>query len=203
MGVPGFPQVERVLPVRLHGVARDDDAVERERGEQGPEVGDLVRLAGLRDLVLGDHDARHVGDGREQVHLPVPAGLGALALLPVHRDALACRDVPGIASDGGIEPRVGRVRPEPAVLAFLPEGRCGRRLPLPVLLPFFLLALLFRAVRGIRGRDRRVERERGHRPGQGGLELVRVQQSREPVQHRRGRRHPQPGPRAYPAAVRG
>ena len=33
-----------------------------------------------------------------------------------------------------------------------------------------------RAVRGIRSRDRRVERERGHRPGQGGLELVRVQQ---------------------------
>jgi hypothetical protein len=92
----------------------------------GFKVGDLVRLACFRDLVLGDHDARHAGDGREQVHLLLPAGLGALALLPVDRDALACGDVPGIAGDGGIEPGVAGVRPEPAVLAFLPEGRPDR-----------------------------------------------------------------------------
>ena len=201
VGVLGLPQVERVLPVRLHRVARDDDAVERERGEQRPEVADLVGLPGFRDLVLGDHDARHVGDGGEEVHLLVPSGLGALAFLAVDGDRPAGGNVPGIPGDGGVQPGVERVRPEPAVLPVLAEGFRGWRLPL--LLPFLLLAPLLRAVRGIRGRDRGVERERGHRSGQGRLELVRVQQLPEPVQHRRGRRHPQPGPRADPAAVRG
>ena len=201
VGVLGLPQVERVLPVRLHRVARDDNAVERERGEQRPEVADLVGLPGFRDLVLGDHDARHVGDGGEEVHLLVPSGLGALAFLAVDGDRPAGGNVPGIPGDGGVQPGVERVRPEPAVLPVLAEGFRGWRLPL--LLPFLLLAPLLRAVRGIRGRDRGVERERGHRSGQSRLELVRVQQLPEPVQHRRGRRHPQPGPRADPAAVRG
>jgi hypothetical protein len=203
MGVPGFPQPARVLPVRLHRIARDDGIVQRQRGQQRPEVADLVGLARFRDLVLGDDQAGDVGDGGEQVHLLLPAGLGALALLSVHRDALACGNVPGIAGHGRVEPGVCRVRPEPAVLALLAEAGGGRGPALALLPPCLLLALLFRAVRGISGGNRRVERERGHRPGQGGLELVRVQQPREPVQHRRGRRHPQPGPRAYPAAVRG
>src|SRR2546430_7381389 len=101
-----------------------------------------------------------MGDGGEQVHFLVPAGLGALALLAVDRDALACGDVPGIASDGGIEPGVERVRPEPAVLAFLAEAGRGRGLPLPLLPPFFLLAPLVRAVRGLGGRGRRGGPER-------------------------------------------
>jgi hypothetical protein len=29
-----FPQVERVVPVRLHGVGGDEDAVKRQRGQQ-------------------------------------------------------------------------------------------------------------------------------------------------------------------------
>jgi len=178
--VLGFPQEDRVVAVRLHGVAGDDDIVQRQRGQQRLEVGDLVGLAGLGDLVLGDDDAGDVGDGREQVDLLPAAGLGALAFFPVDGDALACGNVPGIPAGGGIEPRVVRVRPEPAVLPFLPERLRGRRLPLPLLLLFCLLALL-RAVRGIGGRDRGVERERGHRPGQRGLELVRVEQPPEPV----------------------
>jgi hypothetical protein len=55
--------------------------------------------------------------------------------------------VPRIPAGGGVEPGAERVRPEPAVAALFPEaGRC-RGLPLPLLPPFFLLPLLFRAVR--------------------------------------------------------
>ena len=107
--------------------------------------------------------------------------------------------MPGITARGGIQPRVRRVRPEPAVLPLLPEAGRGRRLPLP-LLP--LLPLLFRAVRGIRGRDRRVQRDHGHGRRDRRLELIGVQQLPQPVQHGRRRRGPQPGPRAGPAAVR-
>ena len=77
-----LPEEERVVPVRLHGVAGDDGAVQRQRGQQRLEVADLVGLPGLRDLILGDHDARDVGDRGEQVHFLLPAGLGELALLP-------------------------------------------------------------------------------------------------------------------------
>src|SRR2546430_15217799 len=101
-----------------------------------------------------------MGDGGEQVHFLVPAGLGALALLAVDRDALACGDVPGIASDGGIEPGVERVRPEPAVLAVLPEAGRGRGPPPPPLPPVLLLAPPFRPVRGLRRRGRPGRRAR-------------------------------------------
>ena len=198
-----LPHEQGVVPVRLHGVGRDDGPVQRQRGQQRLEVADLVRLPGLRDLVLADHEPRHVGNRGEQVHLLVPAGPGALAFLPVDRDALACGNVPGIPAGGGVQPRVPRVRPEPAVLPLLTEALRGRRLPLPFLPPLLLLALLLRAVRGIRCRNRGIERSAGHGCGQRRLELVRVQQFPEPVQHRRGRRRPQPGPRAGPAAVRG
>ena len=70
-----------------------------------------------------------------------------------------------------------RVRAEPAVAAFPAEAGRGRRLPLPLLLLLFLRALLVRAVRGVRGRDRGIERGGGHGCGQRGLELVRVQSS--------------------------
>ena len=196
-----LPHEQGAVPVRLHRVRRDHGPVQRQRAQQRPEVADLVRLPGLRDLVLADHDAGDVGDRGEQVHLLLPAGLGALAFLAVDGDALACGNVPGIPACGRVQPGVLRVRPEPAVLPFLTEVLRGRRLPLlPLLL---LLALLLRAVRGVRGRDRGIQRRAASGRGQRGLELVRVQQLAEPVQHRRGRRHPQPGPRVDPAAVRG
>ena len=44
------------------------------------------------------------------------------------------------------------------------------------------------------GRDLRVQRRVRQRPGQGGLEPVRVQALRDPVQRPRRRRHPQPRP---------
>src|SRR5271165_3281578 len=86
-------QEQGVVPVRLHGVAGDDGPGQRQRGEQGLEVADLVRLASLGDPVLGDHDPGHVGDGGEQVHLLVLAVFRALALLAVDGDALACGNV--------------------------------------------------------------------------------------------------------------
>lgn len=67
---------------------------------------------------------------------------------------------------------------------------------------FLLLALLSRAVRGIRGRDRRIQGGRGEGRRQRGLELAGIHQLGQPVQHRRRRRGPLPGPRADPAAVR-
>ena len=198
--VLGLAQEQGVVPVRLHGVRRYQDTVQGQGRQQRLEVADLVGLAGLGDLVLGDDQAGDVGDGGEQVHLLVPASLGELAFLAVHGDRAAGGHVPGIAGHGRVQPGVERVRPEPAVLPLLPEAlRCR----LPLLPLFLLLALLPRAVRGIRGRDRGIERGGSHGRGQRGLELVRVQQLRQPVQHGSGRRHPQPGPRADPAAVRG
>jgi len=192
-----LPHEQGVVPVRLHRVRRDDGPGQRQRAQQGLEVADLIRLPGLGDLVLADHDAGGMGDRGEQVHLLLPAGLGALALLAVDGDALARGNVPGIPAYGGVEPGVLRVRPEPAVLPFLPEGSRGRRLPL-----LLLLALLLRPARGVRGRDRRVQRRVRQRPGQRGLELVRIQHRRDPVQRPRRRRHPPPGHRVNPAAVR-
>jgi hypothetical protein len=152
--VLGLAQEKGVVPGALHGVAGHDGPGERERGEQRPEVADLIRLAGLGDPVLGDDQARDVRDRREQVHLPAAALPRAPGLLAVHRDAATCRDVPRVPARGGVQPRMGRVRPEPAVLALLPEGHRSRRPAPPPLPPFPLLALLLLAVRGARGRDR-------------------------------------------------
>ena len=88
-----------------------------------------------------------MGDRGEQVHLLLPAGLGALALLAVDGDAPARGNVPGIPAYGGVEPGVLRVRPEPAVLPFLPEGFRGRRLPL---LPLLLLPPLTQMIKQAR-----------------------------------------------------
>ena len=150
-----LPEEQGVVPVRLHRVAGHHGAVQRQRGQQRPEVADLVRLAGLGDLVLGDDHAGGVGDGGEQVHLLVPAGLGALAFLAVHGHGVPGGDVPGIPRDRGIQPGVERVRPEPAVLPLL------RGSSPPPALRFRFFSLLppapccRRAVRGIRGRDLR------------------------------------------------
>jgi hypothetical protein len=201
MGALDLAEEPGVVPVRLHRVGGDDGAVQRQRGQQRLEVADLVRLPGLGDLILGDHDARRVGDGGEQVHLLLPAGLRALALLAVHGDRVPGRDVPGIPGHGRVQPRVQRVRPEPAVLPVFPEALRGRRLPLPLLLR--LLPQLVPPVRGGRGRDLRVQRRVRQRPGQGGLEGVRVQALRDPVQRPRRWRRPQARRRADPAAVRG
>ena len=204
------PQVVRVLdlaeecgvvPVRLHRVAGHDGAVQRQRGQQRPEVGDLVRLAGLGNLVLRDHDAGGMGDGGEQVDFLVPAGLGAFALLAVHGHGVAGRDMPRIPRDRGIQPRVQRVRPEPAALPLLAEAPRRWRLLLPLLL--LLLPQLLLPLRGGRGRDLRGQRRVRQRRGQGGLELIRVQAFRDPVQRPRRRRGPQPSRRADPATVGG
>ena len=116
-----------------------------------------------------------MGDRGEQVHLLLPAGLGALALLAVHGHPVPRRNVPRIPAYGGIEPRVQRVRPEPAVLPLLPEGFRGLRLRLPLLpLP---LQLALAAPPGAR-RTRpgsRVQRRVRQRRGQAGLELIRIQ----------------------------
>ena len=203
------PQVVRVLdgaeeqgvvPVCLHRVAGHDGAVQRQRGQQRPEVADLVRLAGLGDLVLRDHDAGGMGDGGEQVDFLLPAGLGALALLAVHGHGVPGRDMPRIPGDRGIQPRVQRVRPEPAVLPLLAEAPRRRRLLLPLLL---LLPQLLLPLRGGRGRDLRGQRRVRQRRGQGSLELIRVQALRDPVQRPCRRRDPQPRRRADPATVGG
>jgi hypothetical protein len=110
-----FPEEQGVVPARLHRVGRDQDIVQRERGEQRPEVADLVRLPGFGDPVLADHDPGHVGDRGEQVRLFVLAGFRALALLAVDGDRAARGHVPGIAAGRGVQPGMGRVRAEPAV----------------------------------------------------------------------------------------
>ena len=195
---------QRVVPVRLHRVGGDHGPFQRQRGEHRLEMADLVRLPGLGDPVLGDDQAGNVSDRRQQVHLLLPARFRALALLAVDRYRGPRGNVPGIPAHGGIKPGMGRVRPEPAVFPLLREAGRGRRLPLPPLPSFLLSCPLFRAVRSICGRDSRIQRDPGHRRRDRGLELVGVQQELpEPVQHRRRRRHPQPGPRAHPAAVRG
>ena len=53
---------------------------------------------------------------------------------------------------------------------------------------------------GVRGRDRGIERGLRQARGQRRLELIGVQQPREPVQHQGRRRDAQPGPRADAAA---
>ena len=187
-----LPEEQGVVPVRLHGVAGDDGPGDRQRREQRLEVADLVGLPGFRDPVLADHDPGHVGDGGEQVHLLVLAGLRALALLPVDGDSLARGNVPGIAAGCGFQPRVLRVRPEPAVLPLLPERLRARRLPLPLLPLFLLLMPLFRAVRGIRGRDRGIQREHRPRPP-----TARPRTRRDPAVSRAG---PASTPTAPPAS---
>ena len=157
MCVLDLAQEAGVVPGRLHGVGRDQDIVQGQRLQQRPEVGDLVGLAGFRDPVLGDDQARDVGDG-EQVHLLVLAGLGELAFLAVHGGGAAGGHVPGIRQHGRVQPGVQRVRPEPAVPSFLPEALRGRRLLLPLLPVLIPGPLLFRAVRGVRGRDCGIER---------------------------------------------
>jgi len=56
---------------------------------------------------------------------------------------------------------------------------------------------------GVRGRDRGIERGLRQARGQRRLELIGVQQPREPVRHQGRRRDAQPGPRADAAAVPG
>lgn len=96
---------------------------------------------------------------------------------------------------------VGRVRPEPAVPSFLPEAARGRRPPPPALPVFPLPALLFRAVRGMRGRDRGIERGLRDARGQRSLGPVGIDHLRQPAQRRCRRRDPRPRPRGHPAAV--
>ena len=131
-----------------------------------------------------------------------PPAFRALALLAVDGDRGTRGNVPRVPARGGIQPRVGRVRPEPAVLAFLPEAGGGRRLALALLLPFFPLLPLPRLAGGVCRGDGGVEGERGQCPGQRGLQLVGVQQPSQAVQGRGRRGGQQPGPRAAPAAVR-
>jgi hypothetical protein len=73
-----------VLAGGLHRVGGDHRIAEGQRFQQRLEVRDLVGLAGLDDLVLADHQPGAVGDGAQQVHLPLPVGLGELAFLAVH-----------------------------------------------------------------------------------------------------------------------
>ena len=93
------------------------------------------------------------------------------------------------------------MRPEPAVLALLAQLPGGRRLPLPLLL--LSLIQFFLPPRGGAGRDLRIQRHVRQRGRQGGLELVRVQFFRDPVQRPGRRRDTQPRRRADPAAMRG
>ena len=162
-----------------------------------------LALPDFANSVLGDDQARDVGDGGEQVHLLVLAGLGELAFLAVHGGGAAGGHVPGIRQHGRIQPGMQRVRAEPAVPSLLPEALPGRRLPLPLLPVLIPGALLFRAVRGVRGRDRGIERGLRDARGQRGLEPVGIDHLRQPAQRRCRRRDPQPGPRGHPAAVHG
>ena len=178
MRLLGFPQEEGVVPGRLHGVGGDRDAVEGQWLQQRPEVRDLVRLAGFRNLVLGDDQAGDVGDGGEQVHL-LPAARPWRACVP-------CRPRPQRGGRGRahhprsqpVQPGMGRVRAEPAVAAFPAEAlrRHGLRFAFPASLPS-------RAVR-LRG-------ARHTLPG-----------SRDPAPSRRGPRTGRPRIRRGPAAPR-
>ena len=107
--------VAGVVPGRLHRVRRDNGAAQRQRFQQRLEVRDLVRLPGLGNLVLADDQPGDVGDRRQQVYLILPAGLGELAFLAVHRHRHPGRDVTGVAGDRRVQPRVAGCRPEPAV----------------------------------------------------------------------------------------
>jgi hypothetical protein len=103
-----------VAPGRLHRIRRDQDAGQRQRLQQRPEVADLAGLAGLGHLVLADHQPGDMGDGAEQVHLLLPAGLGELALLAIDRDRRAGGHVAGVTGDGGVQPGVAGRGPRPA-----------------------------------------------------------------------------------------
>ena len=68
----------------------------------------------LATLFLADDQPGDVGDRPKQVHLLLPAGLGELAFLAVHRHRHPGRDVTGVAGDRRVQPRVAGCRPEPA-----------------------------------------------------------------------------------------
>ena len=199
MRVLDLAHVAGVVPGRLHRVRRDNGAAQRQRFQQRLEVRDLVRLPGLGDLVLADDQPGDVGDRPQQVHLLLPAGLGELAFLAVHRHRHPGRDVTGVAGDRRVQPRVAGCRPEPAAGPGLAQRVRGmwpappRRHVLPG-----------RGTRGGRpGLRGRVQRRARHQPGQRRLQLIGIQVIAEPVQRRRRRRHPPPGHRADPAAVPG
>ena len=169
----------------------------------GPAVagsGRTVRLAGLGDLVLRDHDAGVWVTAASRWTFLFPLAC-AFCVLAVHGHGVAGRDMPRIPRDRGIQPRVQRVRPEPAALPLLAEAPRRWRLLLPLLL--LLLPQLLLPLRGGRGRDLRGQRRVRQRRGQGGLELIRVQAFRDPLQRPRRRRGPQPSRRADRATVGG
>jgi len=189
--------------VRLHGVCRYQDALEGQGLQQRPEVGDLVGLPVLGDLVLGDDQAGTWVTAASRCTFFFPPALASLRSLPSTAAAGRAGTCPGspvtAASSQGW---AGCARNQPSALS-------SRKLPAAGGFRFLFLRLtsffplFFRAVRGAGGRDRGIERGGGHARGQRGLELVGIQQPREPVQHRGGRRDPQPGPRADAAAVPG
>ena len=81
------------------------------RFQQQPEVGDLVRRAGLGHLVLADHQSGDVGNCGEQVHLLLPARRGQLAFLAR----------PLSPPDGQARGRDHQSRPHPARDAWAPH----------------------------------------------------------------------------------
>ena len=105
-------RVAGVVPGRLHRVRGDNGAAQRQRFQQRLEVRYLVRLPGLGDLVAADHQPGDVGDRPQQVHLLLPAGLGELAFLAVHRHRHPGRDVTWFAGDRRVQPRVAGCRPD-------------------------------------------------------------------------------------------
>ena len=122
-------RVAGVVPGRLHRVRGDNGAAQRQRFQQRPEVRDLVRLPGLGDLVLADDQPGDVGDRPQQVHLLLPAGLGELAFLAVHRHRHPGRDVTGSPVTAGSShgwPGAARNQP-PARVSRSASAACGRR----------------------------------------------------------------------------
>ena len=191
-----------VLALGLHRVGGDDHAGQGQRFQQRPEVRDLVRLAGLGDLVLADHQAGDVGDRSQQVHLLLPAGLGELAFLAVHGHRGPGRAVSRVTGDRRVQPGMAGSGPDLAIGPGLAQRRSGRRLAAP-LLPPAAGGLARRGARGDPGREPWVQRRRGQARGQPGLQLISVQQGRQPAQRGRGRRLMQPGARVAAAPVRG
>ena len=157
-------------------------------------MADLVGLPGFRNPVLGDHYPGSMGDGGEQVHFP--AG---------HRLSRPCapsrrRRRPGVRERArdprrrqGGQPRVLRVRPEPAVLPLLPEALHHQQL---TSFRFFRFSSCSRCccapcaayAAGTAGSSARAATA----AVEGSLELVRVQQFRHRV--------PASTPTAAPAA---
>ncbi len=186
----------------LHRVRGDDHVLQGQRFQQRPEVGDLVGLAGLGDLVLADHQPGDVGDRAQQVHLLLPAGLGELAFLAVHGHRGPGRAVGRVAGDRRVQPRVAGSGPDQAAGPGLAQRLGGRRPPAPLLRPAAVL-LACGGARGDPGCQRRVQRHRGQPRRQPGLQLIGVQQGRQPAQRGRRRRLVQPGRRVAAGAVRG